>query len=146
MSHFAEVDPSTNTVIRVIVAEQDFIDTGAVGEPSRWIQTSYNTRAGVHYAEQANGAYLPDGGTALRGNYAGQGYEYNVELDAFVPPKPNTEWTSWTISTETYQYEPPIAMPDIALLANNETYEWNEEAYQSNNQTGWVTITFAEPE
>ena len=145
MSHFAEVDPSTNTVIRVIVAEQDFIDTGAVGEPSRWIQTSYNTRAGVHYAEQANGAYLPDGGTALRGNYAGQGYEYNVELDVFVPPKPNTEWTSWTISTETYNYEAPIPMPNTELLEANTTYQWNEAAYQANNQTGWDVVDITMP-
>jgi len=145
MSHFAEVDPSTNTVIRVIVAEQDFIDTGAVGEPSRWIQTSYNTRAGVHYAEHANGAYLPDGGTALRGNYAGQGYEYNVELDVFVPPKPNTEWTSWTISTETYNYEAPIPMPNTELLEANTTYQWNEAAYQANNQTGWDVVDITMP-
>lgn len=146
MSHFAEVDPSTNTVIRVIVAEQDFIDTGAVGEPSRWIQTSYNTRQGVHYGTAANGAYLPDGGTALRGNYAGAGYEYHSGMDVFVPPKANSEWESWTISTETYQYEPPIAMPNTSLLAANQTYEWSESTYQANNQTGWIVITFPDPE
>ena len=69
MAHFAEVDPSTNTVIRVLVVDQDFINTGSLGDPNRWIQTSYNTRGGVHYGTAANGSYLPDGGTALRGNY-----------------------------------------------------------------------------
>ena len=56
MSHFAEV--IDGKVVRVIVAEQDFIDSGAVGDASRWIQTSYNTRQGVHYAETANGNYM----------------------------------------------------------------------------------------
>ena len=88
---------------------------------------------------------LPDGGTALRGNYAGQGYEYNVELDAFVPPKPNTEWTSWTISTETYNYEAPIPMPNTELLEANTTYQWNEAAYQANNQTGWDVVDITMP-
>ena len=46
MSHFAEV--VNGKVVRVIVAEQDFIDSGAVGASSNWIQTSYNTRGGVH--------------------------------------------------------------------------------------------------
>ena len=65
MSHFAEVNPDTNTVIRVIVAEQDFINSGSVGPANRWIQTSYNTLQNVHYAEAANGEYLPDGGLTL---------------------------------------------------------------------------------
>ena len=76
MSHFAEV--VNGKVVRVIVAEQDFINSSAVGDASNWIQTSYNTRQGVHYGVAANNEYLPDGGTALRGNYAGIGYEYNI--------------------------------------------------------------------
>ena len=50
MSHFAEISGSNNIVTNVIVAEQKFIDSGAIGNPSKWIQTSYNTRGGVHYA------------------------------------------------------------------------------------------------
>ena len=76
MSHFAEVE--NGIVKRVIVAEQDFIDSGAVGDPKNWVETSYNTQAGVHKL----------GGTPLRKNYAGIGYTYGKDLDAFIPPKP----------------------------------------------------------
>ena len=84
MSHFAEISGSNNVVTRVIVAEQDFIDSGAVGTGSNWIQTSYNTRGGVHYGQNGQ----PDGGTQLRKNYAGIGYTYNTSRDAFYPPQP----------------------------------------------------------
>jgi len=79
MSHFAEID-SSNIVLRIIVAEQDFIDSGAVGDKNNWIQTSYNTQGGVHYAPNSN---TPDGGVALRKNYAGEGYTYDATRDAF---------------------------------------------------------------
>lgn len=140
MSHFAEV--IDGKVVRVIVAEQDFIDSGAVGDASRWIQTSYNTRGGIHYAETANGDYLPDGGTALRGNYAGVGYEYNTEIDAFIAPRPNSSWTSWTVNSTIYMYESPLGkMPTDANLELGQYYEWDEDAYQANNQTGWILVT-----
>ena len=82
MSHFAEI--SGSTVTRVIVAEQDFINSGAVGTGSNWIQTSYNTHGGVHYGPDGE----PDGGVALRKNYAGVGYTYNSGSDAFISPQP----------------------------------------------------------
>jgi hypothetical protein len=78
MSHFAEISGSNNIVTRVIVAEQGFIDSGAVGASSNWVQTSYNTRGGVHKL----------GGTQLRKNYAGIGYTYNSGSDAFISPQP----------------------------------------------------------
>lgn len=139
MAHFAEVDPSTNTVIRVLVVDQDFINTGSLGDPNRWIQTSYNTRGGVHYGTAANGSYLPDGGTALRGNYAGRGHEYHKDIDAFIAPLGNN-WPSWTVSTETYSYQAPITMPTDANTANGEYYEWNEDLYNSNNSLGWIKV------
>lgn len=114
MAHFAKID-ETNTVTQVIVAEQGFIDTGAVGDPNMWIQTSYNTRGGVHYG--TNGE--PDGGNALRKNYAGIGYSYDAQLDAFIPPKPHA---SWTLNTETCYWIPPVAYPDDGKM-----YSWNEE-------------------
>lgn len=144
MSHYAEVDPSTNKVVRVIVAEQDFIDSGAVGDANRWVQTSYNTRQGVHYATSANGVYVPDGGTALRGNYAGVGYDYvkSDSMDAFIPPIANTQWTSWTISNTTFMYTCPLGDPPAdANIALGEYYDWDENAYQANNQTGWIKVT-----
>jgi hypothetical protein len=77
MSHFAQIDPN-NIVVSVIVAEQDFIDSGVVGDPKTWVQTSYNTYAGAHKL----------GGTPLRKNYAGIGYTYDPQRDAFIAPKP----------------------------------------------------------
>lgn len=76
MSHYAKVN-SDNIVEQVIVAEQDFIDT----LEGRWIQTSYNTRGGIHRL----------GGTPLRKNYAGPGYTYDSERDAFIPPRPTDD-------------------------------------------------------
>jgi hypothetical protein len=88
MSHFAEISGSNNIVTRVIVAEQGFIDSGAVGTGSNWIQTSYNTHGGVHYGLDVTGSYAPDGGVALRKNYAGTGYTYDRSKDAFISPQP----------------------------------------------------------
>ena len=79
MAHFAEIN-NDNIVQRVIVAEQDFINSGAVGDSSRWIQTSYNTHGGQHSL----------GGTPLRKNYAGVGFTYDQDKDAFIQPKPMT--------------------------------------------------------
>jgi hypothetical protein len=52
MSHFAKVE--NGIVTSVIVAEQEFINSGVVGDPSLWIQTSYNTRGGIHYQPNSN--------------------------------------------------------------------------------------------
>ena len=68
MGHFAKVN--NGKVTQVIVAEPDFFNTFVDSSPGKWIQTSYNTREGVHYG--SNGQ--PDGGIALRGNYAGIGF------------------------------------------------------------------------
>jgi hypothetical protein len=83
MSHFAEISGSNNIVTRVIVAEQDFIDSGVVGTGSNWVQTSYNTYGGVHYGD-VSGSYAPDGGVALRKNYAGSGYTYDRCMVGFL--------------------------------------------------------------
>lgn len=107
MSHFAKVE--NNIVTEVIVAEKDFIDSGAVGDPSQWIQTSYNTRSGVHLL----------GGTPLRKNFAGIGYLYNSEIDAFIPPKP---FNSWILNTELGTWEAPLPRPD-----DGKNYIWNED-------------------
>ena len=113
MAHFAKVE--NGIVTQVIVAEQDFINTGAVGDPSSWVQTSYNTRGGVHYGADGQ----PDGGVALRKNYAGIGYTYDSERDAFYAPKP---YTSWVLNETTCYWEAPTAMPD-----DGKRYTWNEE-------------------
>jgi hypothetical protein len=80
MSHFAKV--RDGVVIQVLVAEQEFFDTFVDSSPGEWIQTSYNTRGGVHTL----------GGTPLRKNYAGIGFTYDRARDAFIPPKPEGDW------------------------------------------------------
>ena len=107
MAHYAKV--VDGTVTKVIVAEAEFFDTFIDDSPGEWIQTSYNTHAGKHL----------DGGTPLRYNFAGIGYTYNASADAFIPPK---NFPSWTLNTDTYTWEPPVAYPD-----SGGPYEWNEE-------------------
>jgi len=122
MSHFAEID-NDNIVQRVIVAEQDFIDSGVVGDASNWVQTSYNTRGGIHYAPNSND---PDGGVALRKNYAGKGYTYDQTRDAFIAPQP---FPSWLLNEGTCLWDAPIPRPD-----DDKMYDWDEDA------TSWVEI------
>jgi hypothetical protein len=123
MSHFAKIDKD-GIVQRVIVIEQDVLDSGNWGDPNNWIQTSYNTRGGVHYAPNSNDA---DGGVALRKNYAGIGYKYDAERDAFIAPQP---FPSWTLNEDTCLWEAPVAYPN-----DGKNYEWNEET------TSWEEIT-----
>jgi hypothetical protein len=104
MSHFAKVE--NGIVTQVIVAEEDFIATGAVGHG--WIQTSYNTHGNQH----------PEG-RPLRGNYAGIGYTYDDVNDVFIAPQP---YGNWVLDTATWLWNPPIAMP-----ADEYFYTWNQE-------------------
>jgi len=117
MSHFAQIDEN-NTVTRVLVIEQDVIDTGMFGDPSTWIQTSYNTNGGVHRL----------GGTPLRKNYAGIGYTYDVSRDAFYEPKP---YASWILNEDTCIWEAPTPRP----VEEGKIFVWNEET------TSWVEFT-----
>ena len=112
MSHFAKVE--NGTVTQVIVAEQDVIDTGMFG--SGWIQTSYNTRGGVHYNQ--NNEPSEDQSRALRKNYAGVGYTYDSERDAFIPPQP---YASWVLDEVTCLWAAPVAMP-----SDDKQYNWDE--------------------
>jgi hypothetical protein len=118
MSHFAEID-NENIVQRVHVVDQDFIDSGKLGDASMWIQTSYNTRGGVHYAPDSN---TPDNGVALRKNYAGIGYTYDSTRDAFYSPQP---YPSWTLDDDTCQWNAPTAYPDDGKI-----YIWDEDNTQ----------------
>ena len=110
MSHFARVE--NGVVVQVIVAEQDIIDSGLFG--SGWVQTSYNTRGNVHYGQDGQ----PDGGVALRKNYAGLGYAYDAVRDAFIPPKP---FPSFTLNEETCWWNSPIPAP-----TDGKFYKWDE--------------------
>ena len=105
MSHFAKLN--NNVVTEVIVAEQDFINSGAVGDSFLWVQTSYSG--------------------SFRKNYAGVGFIYEAGRDAFIAPKP---YPSWTLVEDTCQWEAPTAMPN-----DGKAYAWDEDttAWVENN-------------
>ena len=72
-------------------------------------------------------------------------YEYHADVngtgkDAFVAPRSNNQWDSWKISNTKFQWESPYEMPTDANVANSESYQWDENAYQANNQTGWIKV------
>jgi hypothetical protein len=115
MSHFAKVE--NGKVTAVIVAEQDFIDSGLVGEPSLWVQTSYNTRGGVHYMPNSH-TPSNDQSKALRGNYAVIGGVYDAENNVFYEAKP---YPSWVLNTSTWSWEAPIPCP-----GDVRNYYWDE--------------------
>jgi hypothetical protein len=120
MTHFAKV--LDGKVIQVIVAEPEFFDTFVDSSAGTWIQTSYNTRGGVHYAKDSD---TPDGGIALRGNFAGIGYSYDHINDVFYPPQP---YPSWTLNKTTWLWESPTPYP-----LDDNVYVWDEAT------KAWVT-------
>jgi hypothetical protein len=113
MAHFAKIQKGI--VTEVIVADPDFFDTFVDDSAGEWIQTSYNTRGGQH----------PEG-RPLRKNYAGIGFTYDSELDAFIPPQP---YPSWTINTDTGLWNAPTPRPN-----DDGEYQWNEDTLS------WVEI------
>lgn len=121
MSHFAKINEN-NIVIDLMVAEQDDINMGLWGDPSQWLQTSYNTRGGIHYGQDGK----PDGGIAIRKNYAGLGYSYDKERDAFIPPKP---FDSWVLNERTCIWDPPTPYPQDGKIYiwEEALQEWKEE-------------------
>ena len=126
MSHFAKIE--NDLVTQVIVAEQDFIDH----QDGQWVQTSYNTRGGIHYAPNSN---EPDGGVALRKNYAAIGYTYDEDRDAFIPLKP---CPSWLLDEPSCTWEAPIPRPEGNYIWNEETQNWDllkEDKFTWNEET-----------
>lgn len=126
MAHWAELDEN-NIVLRVVVTNNDDLN-GDEGYQwlidnlnGIWVQTSYNTRLGVH----------TDGGTPFRKNYAGIGYIYDELRDAFIPPKPE-EYPSWILNEETCAWEPPIEKPYNDQ--DDSYYEWDEKT------VSWILV------
>jgi hypothetical protein len=123
MSHFAKLDEN-NVVIFVTVGRQE--DDGKEAELSArtgevYKQTSYNTFAGQHCL----------GGTPFRKNFAGVGFTYNEQRDAFIPPKP---FNSWVLDENTCQWQAPFELPN-----DSKNYVWNEQSLS------WVeTLTTGE--
>jgi hypothetical protein len=106
MAHFAKVE--NGLVTQVIVIDQETLNTGNWGDPTSWVQTSYNTQGGVHSL----------GGTPLRKNYAGIGYTYDSQRNAFIPPKP---YASWILDEETCLWSAPAPQPQDSKM-----YQWDE--------------------
>lgn len=120
MSHYAKV--FNGVVIQVIVADEDFLNNYVDPFSSgNWIQTSYNTHGGIHYGPDGK----PDGGEALRANFAGVGYTYNTKKDVFYAPLPTDRngfpCNSWSISEPAWIWNPPIPFPE-----DGKPYEWDE--------------------
>jgi hypothetical protein len=113
MSHFAELDEN-NIVTRVLVGNNDFPNEGydwfleTFG--GRWVQTSYNA--------------------TIRKNFAGEGFTYDEDRDAFIPPK---TFESWVLNEETCQWDPPVEYPQDGKI-----YKWNEEI------TNWEEVEINE--
>ena len=112
MAHYAKV--VDGIVTKVIVAESDFFNSFVDDSAGQWIQTSYNTHGGKHYDADGN----EDDGTPLRKNYAGIGFTYDADKDAFIPPKP---YESWTLDETTCLWDSPVEYPD-----DGQAYIWNE--------------------
>ena len=120
MAHFAQIDMN-NVVLRVsVVRNEDILDgegneseeigiqflKSVHGHLTNWIQTSYNNN--------------------FRYRYAGIGMVYNSQYDVFLNPQ---QYPSWTLNTETYEWEPPIPAPALTTeqIDANMEYQWNEE-------------------
>jgi hypothetical protein len=124
MASFAKIDSNGKVIQVVSVANQVLHDSNGVeqeeigiqflknlfNEPDAiWKQTSYNTMNGIHNL----------GGTPFRKNYAGIGYTYDSQRDAFIPEKP---YNSWILNENTCNWDAPVAYP-----TDGNMYDWNEE-------------------
>jgi hypothetical protein len=101
MSHFAEID-NNGKVLRVIVADQNFINSGAVGDAFRWVQTSYNAN--------------------FRGRFAGPDFTYDKVNDVFIEKQP---YPSWTLDSD-FEWQPPTSRPDGNVIWDEDTLSWTE--------------------
>ena len=130
MAHFAKLGTG-NIVTRVTVVSNDIATTEQAGidflntlhkTNDVWKQTSYNTQGGVHKL----------GGTPFRKNYAGMGYSYDEDRDAFIPPQ---RYKGWVLNETTCQWEAPISYPETTTQnltkengdPINDRYYWNEQ-------------------
>lgn len=129
MAHFAKLDEN-NLVIEVVVTDNNdpngdeglaWLENNLGG---RWVKTSYNTQRGQHIL----------GGIPFRKNYAGIGFYFDEERDAFIPPK---VFASWVLNEDTCQWEPPISKPEDAKQSLDDLgkiYVWDESV------VNWVEV------
>jgi len=135
LAHYAQLDENNVVTQVIVVSNDDCSDSNGtevesigvafcqklLGADTNWKQTSYNNN--------------------MRVRYAGIGYSYNEELDAFVPPQP---FASWTLDNDTADWVSPLgaapALTDAEVEARS-YYRWDEDAHQADNTTGWVLET-----
>lgn len=114
MAHWAEIDKD-NLVVRVLVFGDDKTESWIQDRfGGTWVQTSFTG--------------------SIRKNYAGKGYTYDADRDAFIPPQP---FDSWVLNEESAQWEAPVPPPSDAISSENPNgvaYRWNEET------TSWAEI------
>lgn len=132
MAHYAFLDEN-NVVTEVIVGKNegnfDWEQQYGSFRGQACKRTSYNTRGGVHYDSETNQP-AADQSKAFRKNYAGIGFTYDPQRDAFIPPKP---YSSWVLNEQTCLWEPPVPYPiDIGTPENPKRYLWDEEGQQWN--------------
>jgi hypothetical protein len=126
MGHYAKI--INGLVVEVNVATQDWVNEQPKVWYIDWVQTSYNTYGGVYHdpetgetvENQAEAIAAQDG--RQRKNYAGLGWRYDSERDAFIPPTP---YPSWKLNEDTCLWDPPIPYPN-----DGEMYFWNEHAQE----------------
>ena len=132
MAHYAVLD-ADNIVTQVFVGrDEDDLAPGVsdweiyyAPEGHTVKRTSYNTRGGVHYNPET-GDPSADQSKALRFNYAGIGFTYDEERDAFIPPKP---FESWVLDEATCLWQAPVPMPE-----DGKVYRWDEDT------VSWVEV------
>lgn len=145
MAHYAKLGANNKVIAVHVVADSDCQNADGIEDEEvgrqflerihswpLWKKTSYNTQGGQH----------KNGGTPLRGNYAGIGMTYDEDNDIFIGKKP---YASWTLNTSTASWEAPTAMPSLTSEQESQNeagthkwvYDWNETAYQADNTAGW---------
>ena len=120
MAHFAKIE--NGIVIQVNVIDEDYFhENRETRYTGLWVQTSYNTRGGVHYNPETNEPSA-DQTKALRKNYAGIDYTYDEVRDAFYAPQP---FPSWILNEDSCIWESPVPYP-----TDDKFYTWDEDQQQ----------------
>ena len=126
MAHYAKIE--NGIVTQVNVVDEDYFNANRETRyTGQWVQTSYNTKGGVHYNSET-GLPSEDQSKALRKNYAGVGFTYDQERDAFIPSK---TYESWILNEDTCLWESPVPYPN-----DGKHYYWDEE------QQNWIVFNW----
>jgi len=130
VAHFAKLDKNNVVIFVTVGRDEDREEELTERTGDVYKQTSYNTRAGVHYG--SDGQPSADQSKAFRKNYAGLGYKYDPVRNAFVPPRP---YASWVLDDTTCLWKAPVDMPEDAGTGEPpKRYRWDEIT------TAWVVV------